>query len=160
MKQIGELTARDYMTELVIVVGDKSKLTEAIRIMDRNQLSAVPVVDDDENLVGILSNRDLIGMIGEVQSDLNALHHVNEKTREFFIQMLMDHGDSVRVLDVMTSPVETVHPEANLVVAARKLTNREFHHLPVVGEDKKPIGILSASDFVRAIAEHGAIAAG
>ena len=160
MKPLGELKVKDYMTRQTIVVDDTAKLTDAIRAMDDKHISVIPIVDNQTELVGILSNSDLIEMMHEIQSDLGALTQVNESTREFLLQMLMEQGNDTRVSDVMTSPVETVSEEANLVVAAQKLNERKFHHLPVVNSSGSSVGIISTSDFVRAIAENGAIAAG
>lgn len=160
MRQLGETKVRDYMTQQAIVVDNTARLTSAIRLMEEERLSVVPVVDEQGDLVGILSNRDLIAMMHEIQADLGALHYVNEKTREFLIHLLMDQGDNTLVADVMTSPVKTVSAETNLVVAAQLLNQNGFHHLPVVEGEGQPIGILSASDFVQAIAEKGALMAG
>ena len=57
-------------------------------------------------------------------------------------------------------PVETIAPKTNLVVAAKHLVKKKYHHLPVVDEEGQPIGMLSTFDFVRAIAEHGAAMSG
>lgn len=160
MKQLGELKVSDYMTFQSIVVDDTAKLTDAIRMMDDNQISVIPVVDNQDELVGILSNSDLIGMMHEIQADLGAMNHVNEATREFLLQMLIEQGDDKRVADVMTTPVETIGGQVNLVVAAQKLNDRAYHHLPVIGTKGESVGIISTSDFVRAIAENGAIATG
>lgn len=156
MKQLGELTVADYMTEQTIVVDDTAKLTDAIRLMDDNLLSAVPVVDSQQKLVGILSNSDVIQIMHEIQADLGALSMVNAATREFLLKLLIEQGDNTCVLDVMTSPVETIEPQTNLVVAARKLTDFAYHHLPVV-EAGRAVGIIATSDMVRAIAELGGI---
>lgn len=160
MKNIGELKVQDYMSHQTIVVDDTARLTDAISIMTQNRISVIPVVDNQGQLVGILSNSDLIQMTHEIQSDLNALHHVNEKTQDFLIRMLMDQGDNTKVQDIMTSPVETICPQTNLVVAARKLTEKKYHHLPVVTESGENVGILATTDLVRAIADTGALAAG
>lgn len=160
MKQLGEITVRDYMTEEPIVVDDTARLTSAIRLMDQKDLSVVPVVDEQGDLVGVLSNSDLIGMMHDIQGDLSAMQHVNMKTREFLLQMLTDQGDNRRVRDVMTSPVETIKADANLVLAAKHLDESQLHHLPVVDSNGQAIGILAASDLVRAIADNGALAAG
>ena len=160
MKQLGETTVREYMTEQATVVDDTARLTVAIRTMNDQRLSVMPVVDEQGELVGILSNSDLMSMMHEIQSDLGALNQVNDKTRDFLIQLLMEQGDHTLVRDVMTAPVETIHADANLVVAARVLNDMRYHHLPVVCSDNKTIGIISTSDFVRAIAENGALATG
>lgn len=148
------------MTAQTIVVNETDNLTDAIRVMNNNLLSAVPVVDDRENLTGILSTSDILQMMHEIQADLGALSVANAATRDFLLKMLIDQGDNTLVLDVMTSPVETVTPDINLVVAARKANDYAFHHLPVVDNSGTAIGIIATSDFVRAIAEYGAVAAG
>ena len=160
MKQLGELKVADYMTEQAIVIADTKKLTSAIGLMDGSRFSALPVVDEQNQVIGLLSSSDLIGLTHELQSDIGSLHMVNQSTREFLIHMLMEQGDCTIVRDVMTQPVETIKATANLVVAAKILTERQFHHLPVVDELDKPVGIISTADFVRAIADYGALLAG
>jgi CBS domain-containing membrane protein len=160
MKKLGELTVGDYMTVQAIIVDDSKKLTHAIRLMDTESLLALPVIDNQGEVVGILSTRDLIEITHEIQSDLGALSYVTEKTQDFLIKMLIEQGDNTLVRDVMTAPVDTISPDANLIVAARKLMDREYHHLPVVDATGKPVGIISTTDFVRAVADYGATLAG
>jgi len=160
MKHIGELMVGDYMTESAIVVEDTEKLTAAIRMMDDENLAVLPVVDEAGNLAGILSASDLISITHEIQADIGALSYVTNKTQDFLIKLLVDQGDNTLVNDVMTSPVETTCASTNLVVAARKLVDLGYRHLPVVDESGKTIGIISTTDFVRAIADYGALAAG
>ena len=83
---------------------DTDKLSDAIRILDENQLSATPVVDNQNVVIGLLSTSDLLEIFHETQCDLNALHCVTDLTRDFLIQLLTDAGDNTRVQDVMCSP--------------------------------------------------------
>lgn len=156
MNQLGEQKVADFMAVDVKVVEDSAKLSDAIRILDENRLSATPVVDNQNVVVGLLSTSDLLEIFHETQCDLNALHCVTDLTRDFLIQLLSDAGDNTRVMDVMRSPVETIPQSTNLVVAAKLLAGKQFHHLPVVNEEGQPIGMISTFDFVRAVAEHGA----
>lgn len=160
MLQLGEKKVSDYMTRVVVSVDDTDKLTNAIRIMDERRISALPVVDNQNAVVGILTTSDLTGMFHEVQSDLSALHLVTDGTKDFLLQMLTEQGDNTRVSDVMTSPVETTSAETNLVSAAQILNDKPYHHLLAVDENHCPIGILATSDFVRAIAEVGSTLSG
>ena len=160
MKQLGELLVADYMADQAVVVDDSMRLVEAIQLMKSVGVSVLPVVDGQSKLVGILSTTDLLELTHEIQADLTALSHVSVNTQDFLIQMLIEQGDTTYVRDMMTSPVDSVTPNLNLVVAARKLVDHKYHHLPVVDESEKPIGVLSSSDFVRAVAEHGALLAG
>lgn len=160
MRQLGETSVGNYMKESAIVVDNTARLTDAIRLMDDSQVSALPVVDQQGRVVGILASSDLIEMVHEIQADLGSLSFVNEKTRDFILKILIDQGDTTRVMDVMTAPVETVSPDCNLVVAAGRLNELGVHQLPVTDSEGCCVGVFSSSDLVRAVAEKGALAAG
>jgi CBS domain-containing protein len=156
MKELAELTVADYMTERPTVAEDTDRLIRAIGVMEDQRLSALPVVNENGLVVGILSVSDLVTLSHEVHSDLGALSLVNESTQQFLIRQLRDQGETTLVRDVMSSPVETARRSENLVQAARKLVDRQYHHLPVVDDEGLPVGILATSDFVRAFADYGA----
>lgn len=159
MKQLGETSVGNYMKETAVVVDNTAMLTNAIRQMDDNCVSSLPVVDEQGKLVGILASSDLIQMVHEIQSDIGSLPFVNEKTREFILKILIDQGDTTRVMDVMTSPVSTISVDTNLVVAARQLNELGVNQLPVADETGSCVGMFSSSDLVRAVADMGAMAA-
>lgn len=160
MKNLGELKVSEYMTCQAICINASDRLTEAIQIMDDEGLSVLPVINHQRRLVGILSTSDLVEITHELQSDITSMSQMRDTTRRFLIKLLIEQGDKTLVRDVMTSPVETISQQSNLVVAARKLVDRRYHHLPVVDESGTAIGMLSTKDFVRAIADHGALLAG
>lgn len=160
MKNLGELKVSEIMTCQAICIKATDRLTEAIQIMDDEGLSVLPVINHQRRLVGILSTSDLVEITHELQSDITSMSQMRDTTRRFLIKLLIEQGDKTLVRDVMTSPVETISPSSNLVVAARKIADRIYHHLPVVDESGTPVGMLSTKDFVRAIADYGALLAG
>ncbi len=157
MRKLGEMHVDDLMTAEVITVASSERLSQAIRMMDNFRLAVIPVLDDTGRLNGLLSTSDLVAMFHEVQTDLGALSIVKPATQEVLLQLLIDQGDSTTVAEVMTSPVETVSSGTNIVVAARKMTELGYHHLPVVDAEGCPVGILSTMDIVRAVAETGSL---
>jgi CBS domain-containing protein len=160
MKPLGELHVEDYMTPQVVVVSGNELLSEAIQTMEERHVNALPVVNDAGRIIGILTATDLVGISHEIQSDISSLSSASRSTRNFFLKMIAVQGKNTVVADVMTSPVETVSRQDNLIVAARKLVERKFHHLPVTDSFGKVVGILSTTDFVRAVADHGSTLAG
>ena len=160
MRRLGELCVRDIMTADPICIKDSSLLMEAIREFDDNDISALPVVDSQNRLAGVLSLFDLVEVIREIQGDISALSKVGDATRAFLIRLLTDHGDNTLVSDVMTRPVEHVAPDTNIVLAARMMVECGFRHLPVIDVQHRPIGIVTTTDFVKAFAEQGALLAG
>lgn len=160
MKQLGELIVGDYMSPQAIVIDDTAHLNVAIRLMDSEQVAVLPVVNEQSEVVGILSTSDLLEIIREIQADLSALNHVNEQTQDFLLKILIEQGDGTLVRDVMTAPAVTVSEDLNMVLAAKQIVERGCHHLPVVNQSGKPTGILSTTDIVRAYVDHGGEAAG
>jgi CBS domain-containing protein len=148
------------MTPQAVVVNGDDSLSEAIQTMEDRRINALPVVNVQGEIVGILTATDLLGITHEIQSDISSFSNASSSTRNFFLRMITVQGKSTLVADVMTSPVETVSRNDNLVVAARKLVERKFHHLPVTDKSGRVVGILSTTDFVRVVAEHGALLAG
>ena len=152
MNTVTKTQVQDFMTHNVITVGRDTSLIKAIQLMDLNGLSALPVLDQDSCVCGMLSTSDLISMFHELQSDISVLPHVSTVVRQSLIDALAEDNDSVRVTGVMTGDVETIYGHAGLSEAARLLIKNECHHLPVVDPNGKPIGIISTSDIVRAVA--------
>ena len=152
MKTANKTQVQDCMTHNVITVTRDASLIKAIQLMDLNGLSALPVVDQDSCVCGILSTSDLISMMYELQSDISVLPHVSNLVRQTLIDALAEDNESVNVTGAMTCDVETIDGHANLAEAARLLVKNQCHHLPVVDPDGKPIGIISTTDIVRTIA--------
>jgi CBS domain-containing protein len=160
MRKLGEMHVDELMTSDVITVASSERLSQAIRTMDNFRLSVVPALDDLGRVNGLLSATDLVELFHEVQSDLGALSIVKPATQEVLLQLLIRQGDTTTVDEVMTSPVETVSSGTNIIVAARKMSELGYHHLPVVNDEGCPVGILSSMDIVRAVAQCGPTLAG
>lgn len=119
MKTVGELMARVVHTATAYdTVGDLRDL-----MFDR-RLHAVPVVDENENLVGIVTSGDLV-------ETWPPKEHVHQ---------------------VMRSGVHSVGRDATAAEAAQRMLTYEVHHLPVV-EDDRVVGIISSFDLLRVVAD-------
>lgn len=159
--KLGEKCVADLVDRHVIAAVDTHALADAVMMMDSQGLSAVPVVDCHNRVVGILTASDLVNLFHRWQHDSAVFNLMSDGLRASLLQLLMESDESdLCVRDVMTSPVVTVSENTNLVVAAQIMSDKCYHHLPVVDTNGAPVGILSTSDFVRAIAEHGASMAG
>lgn len=160
MKQLGELIVSDVMTRNPICVRSAERLADAIRRFEDCSVSAMPVVDQSNSAVGILSLVDLLSEIREIHGDISAMTLVGDKTRGLLLRLLARDEDRTIVGDVMTQPVETVFPDTNAVVAAKQMLQGGFRHLPVIDEAGQVLGILSTTDFVRAFAQQAPLLAG
>ncbi|HEX3265083.1 MAG TPA: CBS domain-containing protein [Candidatus Limnocylindrales bacterium] len=132
---VAELMAR----EPVLVQADAT-LSEAAALMDSHHVHGMPVVDPSGALVGVLS-----------QTDLN---------RARSTEYLWANWPGLAVRHLMTSPAITVHRSTTLLVAARRMEEHQIHRLVVVedGDPSSPIGVLSMTDLIHALAAETAAA--
>ena len=131
----------DHIAPNLILIGADASLSEAAALMDRHHVHGLPVVDGDGALVGVLS-----------QTDLN---------RARSTEYLWANWPGIAVRHLMTSPAITVHRSTPLLVAARRMEEEHIHRLVVVedGDDRSPVGVLSMTDLIHALADETAGAA-
>lgn len=133
------LKVRDLMTEDVATLTSGDNLASLYDIMDGKHIRHVPVVDDDQLLVGIVSDRDLLrGALGEEASLPLSVRR----------QMLQQ----IKVEEVMNTEPQTVDPEQNIREAGEVMMEYKVSCLPVVDGDRL-VGIITESDFVRHVTE-------
>ncbi len=130
-----DLQVRDVMTREVTTLKRNDKLTLANDIMQLGRIRHLPILEDDgQQLVGILSQRDLFR--GALARALGYGQHAQRKVL-----------DSLLAKEVMSSDVITTSPDTPLIEAARILLERKIGCLPVL-EAGHLVGILTEADFV------------
>jgi len=130
-----DATVGDYMALNPVTIHAEATLSEAAEVMAEHRVHGLPVVDPSGSLVGVLS-----------QTDLN---------RARSTEYLWANWPGLSVRHLMTSPAVTVHRSTPLITAARRMERHGIHRLVVVadGDDLLPIGVLSMTDLIRALAE-------
>jgi CBS domain-containing protein/mannitol/fructose-specific phosphotransferase system IIA component (Ntr-type) len=131
-----ELTVRDLMTERPRTTTPEMPLREAAREMLSSGLSALPVVDQDGGLLGLLSERELMRHF--ITTTLPASSRFTPPSA---------HGRRT-VRDVMTRQVLCVAPEQSLADVAALMTNKDVERVPVV-RGGRLVGFLTRGDIVR-----------
>ena len=118
-----------YMSHAPITVRDDTDYWKALEIMQEKDLHHIPVINQNEKIVGILTFRDL---------KMAAMHF----------------GEAnVEVAEVMHSPVVTVAPGEPLADAARLMMENRIGGLPVVDNHGRIVGILTETDLHRALVD-------
>jgi CBS domain-containing protein len=129
------------MTTDVVTVLPATVYKEVVERLQERRVSAVPVVDADGRVIGIVSEADL-------------LLKEERPGRRPGGPLVDPHGDSAKALArnaaaLMTSPAVTVLPETTLTEAARLMHRRRVKRLPVVDADGRLVGIVSRGDLIR-----------
>ena len=143
------LEARDIMTKGVITVGPDTSVREVTRSLLENRISAVPVIDGANRVLGIVSEGDLMrrSEIGTEKGRswwLDALAETSELAHAF----VKSHG--VKASEIMTSNVITVDQTASIAEIAEILEDNNIKRVPVVRKGKLA-GIVSRSNLLQAL---------
>lgn len=138
--------AADIMTRRVVTISPEHSVRHAARLMLENRVSGLPVCDDDGNLVGVLSEGDLLRR-SELGSAMlrGATDNRPQQDPETYIK-----AHSWRVGDVMTSDPVAVDPDASADQIAALMAARSIKRVPVVQRGRL-IGIVSRRDILEVI---------
>jgi CBS domain-containing protein len=132
----------DVMTPDVVAVEPHTPFKELATLLRERRLSALPVVDPDRNLVGIVSEADLI-----LKQEYGRGNEHRGGERRHRRERAKAEADTAGRL--MTTSVVTIEPDANLARAARLMHRHGVKRLPVVDPDGKLVGIVSRTDLLK-----------
>jgi CBS domain-containing protein len=152
MKTAAEIMNRDVPT----VTPDDDART-AIDLLSKTDLGAVPVVDEEGKVVGIVSESDLI--LGEEESELHLPHYLNIMGGIVFVGSMkgfeerLEKAFATKVSELMTPDPIVVHTYENADRVAKKIAESHHNHLPVVDEDGRLAGMVTRADALAAIVD-------
>jgi signal-transduction protein with cAMP-binding, CBS, and nucleotidyltransferase domain len=126
VKSIGEI-----MTTRIETIGLEDNAQEAARKMKHKNVSSLVVVDKNDQAVGIVTERDLV--------------------REVCVQDASSNQHLIK--NIMSSPIVTIDPNSSVETAANVMMQNKVRHLVVVNE-KKTLGIITATNFVDYLNQH------
>lgn len=130
---------RDIMTAPVVAVGNTDNLKVVEEVMEWKHIRHLPVVNEDGELVGLLTHRDLLRVC------VSSIADISRKEQDALLR-------GIPAEQIMTSGVLTVSPETDVRSAASLMLERKIGCLPVV-DGRKLVGILTEADFVRYLLE-------
>ena len=147
-------TVADVMSHNPIVVRPETPLNEAIQILAEKRVSGLPVVNDAGELVGIVSETDLMWQ----ETGVTPPAYIMFLDSVIFLKNPASYERDLHkalgqtVGEVMSRDPVTVSPDKLLKDAAQLMHDRSVHRLPVVDVNVQVIGILTRGDIVRAMA--------
>jgi CBS domain-containing membrane protein len=158
-KPFANLTAEDLMSRGVVTIPQHMSLPAAARLLSRAQVSGAPVVNTDGVCVGVLSATDFLGFAGKER------HAAPPACREPLCvcsdwQVMEVAGlpaDEVR--HHMTADPVTVAPSTPVPRLARLMLDAHIHRVIIVDAQRRPVGVVSSTDIIAAVAVTGERAA-
>ena len=144
------MKASDIMVAKVVTIGPNASVRDVANLLLNEHISAVPVVSEDGNLLGIVSEGDLMRR-AEVGM---------ERHRSWWLKMLSSDealaaefvkANARKVADVMTRNVITANPETQVCDIASLMEKSSVRRVPIV-KDGKVVGIVSRANLLQALA--------
>lgn len=126
-----KVTVADYMSTKLITFHPEQHMDEVIQTLLKHKISGGPVVNDEEELVGVISEGDCMKEV--VRGKYNNMPHLNGS-----------------VFEHMTIDVISIPPETNIFDAAKMFLEKRIRRFPVVNKGKL-MGQISQKDIMRAV---------
>ena len=134
---------KDVMSALPISVSKTTSFKEIAARLRELRVSAFPVLDADERVIGVVSEADLLP-----KEALDDRHGVRGTITGLLHRTEQAKAEGVTAADLMTSPAVTVTGDDSVECAARLMYSRKVKRLPVVDEGGRLVGIVSRTDIL------------
>ena len=146
------LTAKDIMSTNVISVQCQTSVAELAKILTSHNISGVPVIDEAEKLIAVVTESDLIDQskklhIPTVVTILDSVFYLENPDR---MEDEMKKIAGTKVGDICSGTPETVSPDTQLDEIATIMAESNIHTLPVLDEGKL-VGIIGKRDIIKTL---------
>ncbi|MGW1842235.1 CBS domain-containing protein [Streptomyces sp. NPDC001966] len=132
-------TVSDVMTHTAVAIGREASYKEIVELLQQWRVSAVPVLEGEGRVVGVVSEADLLPKEEFRQDEPKPPGRLEGASK----------ADAVLAGDLMSAPAVTVHPGATLAEAARIMARKHVKRLPVVNDLGMLEGVVSRSDLLK-----------
>ncbi|MGW2089175.1 CBS domain-containing protein [Streptomyces sp. NPDC001880] len=124
----------DLMTDDVVSVVSLTSFKEVAKLLAQHDISGLPVLDDEDRVVGVVSESDLLRRQAAGHPGAGAT---------------APSGAEFTAAEIMSKPAVTVHAEESAPEAARLMTRSGVERLPVVDDEDRLVGIVTRRDLLR-----------
>jgi CBS-domain-containing membrane protein len=147
-------TVADIMTKDVISVKRETTVRELAVLFDRHRFGTLPVVDDEGNLVGIVTASDLVeqGRNLHIPTVISIFDWVIPLQGERTLERELHKMTAQTAGEICSTDVVTVAPSDPVSTAADIMSDHKLHALPVV-EGRRLVGIVSRIDIIRSLVQ-------
>ncbi|MEP0073855.1 MAG: CBS domain-containing protein [Marinomonas sp.] len=128
-------TVADLMSKNLITLKENDSLAKAKELMHEKNIRNIPVINDQEECVGMLTQREY-------------LRHAFHLVSQFGTQQISKKEQQTPIANAMNKDILTVSPDMKLSAAAEFFIENKYGCLPVIQENKL-VGILTPVDFVK-----------
>lgn len=140
------------MTKNVICINAKDTILDAIKTFKEKNISGAPVLNDKEELIGIISDSDILKLL-ECYPFPKSFSEPSEPIEEQIddLRKAQKLVSQKKVEEVMSKYPITTYPDADVSHVAAIMWLRKINRLPVIDEKNKVVGIITRADVLKAL---------
>jgi len=150
-------TAAEIMDSSVPSVSPDADARNAIELLAQTEKGAIPVIDAERRVIGIVSESDLV--LSEEQSDLHLPHYLDLMGGIVFVGSMkgfekrLDKAFATKVSELMSADPVVVNDYSSAETVARRIADSHHNHLPVVDDEGRLAGMVTRADALAALVE-------
>ena len=150
-------TAAEIMDSTVPAVSPDADARNAIELLAKTDKGAIPVVDEERRVVGIVSESDLV--LSEEEADLHLPHYLNIMGGIVFVGSMkgfeerLNKAFATNVRDLMTPDPIVVSVDDDAETVAKRIAESHHNHLPVVDGEGRLAGMVTRADALAALVD-------
>lgn len=141
-----KIAVQDVMTHKVHSVTRETEVEAAAAILSEQKISGMPVIDEKERVIGVISEADILASSG-----FGKKRSAGDLLRRLLGETVPAKREGHRAGDIMSTPPITIGPFEDIKEVAAILDKRRIKRLPVVDFDGRLLGIISRGDIIRAM---------
>ena len=146
------LIAADVMSTRLVTVPEEMSLAGAARLLSGARVSGAPVVDAEGRCIGVLSAGDFVSWAEKGEGSAKQLQERCDCAYSAWQVLDADTLPRDSVASYMTADPVMTAPSTPIDEMARMMVDAHIHRVVVVDEDERPIGIVSSTDILAAVA--------
>lgn len=143
------MQVRDFMIRKVITAKDSTTVKELISILETNRIGGVPVVDDKGNLVGIISDGDIVRFLSPHKEKIYLAYYATYIEEAQKVEDVLRERMNTPIGEIMVRKhIKTLAPDEDFESAIRLISKHHFKKIPVVNGAGRVVGIISRGDII------------
>ncbi len=144
------MQVKDFMITKIFTVKPTSTVKDLLTVLHSNRIGGVPVINEDGNLIGMISDGDVLRYLSPKPVGFAGLVYIIEDGE---MEDVLREKLQTKVKEIMTKRnILYVSPEDDFETAIRLLSKHHFKKLPVISHENKVVGVLSRGDIIQSIA--------
>jgi CBS domain-containing protein len=139
----------EIMTEDVITAKKETSIKEAAGLLAKFRIHGVPVVDDDNKVIGIITESDFFT---KDESNIflpTFLEFINNKTAKDIESISKNINSNSKTEDIMTRECFTIHPETSVEELIQHFKEKRFNSFPITNNQGVLVGIVTIMDVIK-----------